>query len=88
MSFKRELCSLFDFLVMILGGEESVEMKVEGFILEQVKSSKYLEVPIQNNGKQEAGTNERISTAMKMYYTPIKNVLRMRTITKKIEVNV
>ena len=43
---------------MILGGEESVEMKVEGIKLEQVKSFKYLGVQIQNNGKQEAEINE------------------------------
>ena len=40
-------------------------MEVEGIKLEQVKSFDYLGVQIQNNGKQEAETNERISTAMK-----------------------
>ena len=49
--------------IMILGGEESVEMEIEGIKLEQVKSFKYLGVQIQNNGKQEAKINERISTA-------------------------
>ena len=44
--------------IMILGGEESVEMEVEGFKLQQVKSFKYLGVQIQNNGKQEAETSE------------------------------
>ena len=41
--------------IMILCGEESVEMEVRGIKLEQVKKSfKYLGVEIQNNGKQEA----------------------------------
>ena len=32
--------------------------------------------------------NERISTAMKIYYTPNRNFLRMRAIAEKIKVNV
>ena len=55
--------------IMIMGEEESVEMEVEDIKLEQVKNFKYLGAQIQNNGKQEAEINERISTAMKMYYT-------------------
>ena len=39
--------------IVILGGEESVEMEVEDIELEQVKSFKYLGVQIQNNEKQE-----------------------------------
>jgi len=45
---------------MILGGEESVKMKVEDVKLEEVKGFKYLGVQIQNNGKQETEINERI----------------------------
>ena len=45
---------------MILGGEENVEMEVEGIKLKHVKSFKYLGVQIQSNGKQEAKINERI----------------------------
>ena len=59
--------------IMILGGEESVEMEVESIKSVQVKSFKYLEVQIQNNGKQVAKINKRISTAMKMYYTLNRN---------------
>ena len=40
--------------IMILGGEESIEMGMEGIKLEQVKNFKYLRVQIQNNGKQDA----------------------------------
>ena len=67
---------------MILSGEESVEMEVEDIKLEQVKSFKYMGVQIQNNGKQETEKNEIISTAIKIYYTLNKNVLKMRAITK------
>ena len=48
-------------------------MKVEDIKLEQVKNFKYLEVQIQNNGKREAEMNERIDTAMKIYYTLNRN---------------
>ena len=51
---------------MILGGEKSIEIEMEGSKLEQVKSFKHLGVQIQNNGKQEADINERISAAMKL----------------------
>ena len=54
---------------MILGVEESVEMKVEDIKLKQVRSFKYLGVQIPNSGKQEAEINERISTSMKIYHT-------------------
>ena len=74
--------------IMIMGGEESVEMEVEDIKLEQVKSFKYLGVQIQNNGKQEAETNKRISTAMKLYYTLNRNFLKMREIIKNAKVNV
>ena len=69
--------------IMILGGEESVEMEVEGIKLEQVRSFKYLGVQIQNNGKQETKINERFSTPMKTYCTLNRNFLRTRTITKR-----
>ena len=59
--------------LMIFGGEKSVEMEVEGIKLEQVRKFKYLGVQIQNNGKQEARINKRISTAMKIYYTLNRN---------------
>ena len=49
---------------------------MEDIKLEQVKSFKYLGVQTQNKGKQEAEINERISTAMKIYYTPNKNFLK------------
>ena len=73
---------------MILGEEESVEMEGEGIKLEQVNSFKYLGVQIRNNGKQETKRNERISTAMKIYYMLNRNFFRMRAITKKAKVNV
>ena len=73
---------------MILGGEESVELEVEGIKLEQLKSFKYLGAQIQNNGKQEAEINEKIGTAMKIYYKLNINFQRMRTITEKTKVNV
>ena len=44
-------------------------------------------VQIQNNEKQ-AEVNERISTAMKTYYTLNRNFLRMRAVTENIKVNV
>ena len=53
-----------------------------------MKSFKYLGVQFQNNEKQEAEINERISTAMKIYYTLNGNFLRMKAITKKTKVNV
>ena len=59
--------------IMILDGEKSVEIEMEGIKLEPVKSFKYLGLQIQNNGKQEAEVNERISTAMKIYYTLNRN---------------
>ena len=34
--------------IMILGGEESVEMEVKGMKLERMKSFKYLGVQVQN----------------------------------------
>ena len=74
--------------IMILVAEKSVEIEVESIKLEQVKSFKYLGVQIQNNGKQKAEINERINTAMKIYYTPNGNFLGMRAITKKTKVNV
>ena len=73
---------------MILDGEKNVEMKVEGTKFEQMMSFKYFGVQIQNNEKQETEINERIGTAMKIYYTLNRNVLRMREITEKIKVNV
>ena len=66
--------------IMILGGEES---EVEGIKMERVKSFQYLGTQMQNNWKQEAETNERISTTMEMYYAFNRNFLRVRTITKK-----
>ena len=59
--------------IMILGGEKSVEMEVEGIKLERVKSFKYLGIQIENNGKQEAEINERISTKIKTYYMLNRN---------------
>ena len=70
-----------------MGGDESAEMEVKGIKLEQVKSFKYLGAQIQNNGKQETETNERISTAMKIYYTLNRNFLRTRAITKTTKIN-
>ena len=58
---------------MILGGEESVEMKVEAIKLEQVNSFKYLGIQIKNNGKQETDINERTSTIIRIYYTLNRN---------------
>ena len=55
--------------IMIINKEESIEMEVDGIKLEQLKSFKYSEIQIQNNGKQDAEMNERISTAIKKYYT-------------------
>ena len=57
-------------------------MELEAIKLEQVKSSKYLGIQIQNNRKQEADTNERISTTMKIYYTLNRNFLRKGAITE------
>ena len=74
--------------IVILGGEESVEIEVEGIKLKQVKRFKYLWVQIQNNEKQEAEINERISTATKIYYALNRNFLSMRAITKKTKINV
>ena len=74
--------------IMILGGEESVGMEVEGIKLEQVKSFKYLGVQIQNNGKQEAEISERISTAMKIYYALNRNFKDESNCKKKTKVNV
>ena len=74
--------------IMILGGEESVETDVGSIKLKQVKSLKCLGVQIHKNAKQEAEINERISTAKKMYYTPNRNVLRLRANTKNTGVNV
>ena len=45
--------------IMILGGEENVELEVEGIKLEQVTSFKYLGEQIQNDGKQEVEIKER-----------------------------
>ena len=56
---------------------------VEGIESEQVRSLKYLGAQVQNDGKQEAEINERIGTAMKMYYAPNRNFLRMRAIGEK-----
>ena len=47
--------------IMIIGGEETVEMEVGSIKLEQVKSFKYLGVQIQNNGKQESEINEELA---------------------------
>ena len=74
--------------IMILGGEESIEMEVEGIKLEQVRSFKYLGVQIKNNGKQEAEINKRISTAMKIYYALKRNFLKMIAIAKKTKLKV
>ena len=75
--------------IMILSGEESVGMEVEGIKLQQVRSFKYLGLQIQNNGKQEAEVNEWISTVMKIYYTLNRNFpRRRREITEKTKVNV
>ena len=72
-----------------MGGEESVEMEVEGFKLQQVKSFKYLGVQIQNNWKQEAEIKKWIGTVMKIYYyTSNRSFFRMRAIIKKTKVNV
>ena len=47
-----------------------------------------MRVQIQNNRKQEAEINERISTAMKMYYTLNIDFLKKRAFTKKTKANV
>ena len=59
--------------IMLLGGEERLEMNVEGLKLERVKGFKYLGAQIQNNGKQETEINERISTTMVICCTLIRN---------------
>ena len=59
--------------IMVVNGEESVEMEVKGIKLKQVKSFKYLGIQIQNDVKQEAEINERISTAMKICHTLNRN---------------
>ena len=69
---------------MIVGGQESAEMDAEGIKLKQVQSFNYLGVQIQNNEKQEAETNERISTPMKIYYTLNRNFLKLRVIVRGI----
>ena len=63
-------------------------MEIEGIKLEHVMSFQYLGVQFQNNGKQEAEINERISAEMKRYYTANRNFLRTRGITEKTKVNV
>ena len=82
--------------IMILGGEESVEMEVEGIKLEQVegikleqvKSFKYLGVQTENNRKYETDINEKISTPMKTYYTLDRNFPKMTVITKNTKIDV
>ena len=72
---------------MILGGEEErIEMEMEDFKLQQVKSFKYLGVQIQNNVKPETEINERIKAVVKIYYTLNRYFLRMRGIAEKTKV--
>ena len=68
--------------IVILGGEEGVEMKLKGIRLDQVESFKYLGVQIQNNGKQKPEINEGIDTAIK-----IKDILHAEHKLSKGESN-
>lgn len=61
--------------LMVIGKDESLNLQIEGIELEQVNSFRYLGIQIQSNREHETEINERISAAVKVYYSLNKKFL-------------
>src|SRR3978361_662388 len=75
--------------VMVVGKEnKDVKVEMDGMTLQQVKDFKYLGIHIQENGRQEAEVNERVTTAVKTYHALGNKFLRKREISRGTKMSV
>lgn len=70
--------------VMQIGKKTSnISIKLDGRVVEQTESYRYLGVNIHMNGKQEEEINKRIESTTKLYYTLNYPFIRKKEISKK-----
>lgn len=75
--------------VMVVGEERiCVGVEMDGTRLEQVSDFKYLGVHIQEDGRQVAELNDRISAAVKIYHALNRSLIGKREISRRTKLSV
>ncbi|KAK9716879.1 hypothetical protein QE152_g24490 [Popillia japonica] len=75
--------------VMVLGKEEEhINIEIDGQILEQVNTFKYLGVQIDSQGRGNIEVEARIDQTVKLYHSLNRSFLNQREISKKTKMSV